>query len=252
MIAFQHAGMHWVRDIHYYRDLSAECILPTQISHVINAAVLLSAWSAAASDIYISSRFLFFLARRGHAPQIFASLVRYPRDPHAAPAEPAQSDVGSDSESDEADAQSDVPVVRVEGPEDGEPEDDELHGVLKSPDFLSTHTVHVSVIPVSASTSTSTIASTSAAAWPAPTEDGLTREPAPEAPPTPLEGDVEQATPRKPWFVLPLNAVLGSAAVGLLAFLNVTGPGAQVVGVSPLYISQLKETDCCTGRRSTG
>lgn len=54
-----------------------------QAKHLLNVAVLLSAWSAAASDIYISSRFLFFLARRRHAPQIFESLFRYPRLPDA-------------------------------------------------------------------------------------------------------------------------------------------------------------------------
>ena len=44
----------------------------------MNGAILLSAWSAATSDIYVSSRFLFLLARRGHAPQFLAHLVRYP------------------------------------------------------------------------------------------------------------------------------------------------------------------------------
>lgn len=47
--------------------------------HLVNIAILVSAWSAAASDIYISSRFLFFLARRGHAPTFLAHLFRYPR-----------------------------------------------------------------------------------------------------------------------------------------------------------------------------
>ncbi|KAL4247913.1 hypothetical protein ABKN59_006786 [Abortiporus biennis] len=47
----------------------------TILPSVINAAILLSAWSAAASDVYISSRFLFFLAERGHAPAIFGLLL---------------------------------------------------------------------------------------------------------------------------------------------------------------------------------
>ena len=51
-----------------------------QMPSVVNAAILVSAWSAAASDIYISSRFLFFLARRGHAPAFLAHLLRYPKD----------------------------------------------------------------------------------------------------------------------------------------------------------------------------
>ncbi|KAI0350171.1 hypothetical protein OH77DRAFT_1431318 [Trametes cingulata] len=43
---------------------------------LVNASILVSAWSAAASDIYISSRFLFFLARQGHAPSFLAHLFR--------------------------------------------------------------------------------------------------------------------------------------------------------------------------------
>ncbi|EJF55719.1 amino acid transporter [Dichomitus squalens LYAD-421 SS1] len=69
----------------------------TVLPDMINAAILLSAWSAAASDIYISSRFLFFLARRGHAPTFLAHLFRYPRA-RAVP----QSDRGSDDDSDDS------------------------------------------------------------------------------------------------------------------------------------------------------
>jgi yeast amino acid transporter len=50
-----------------------------QLANLVNAAILVSAWSAAASDIYISSRFLFFLARRGHAPTFLATLTRFPQ-----------------------------------------------------------------------------------------------------------------------------------------------------------------------------
>ncbi|GJE92572.1 amino acid permease-domain-containing protein [Phanerochaete sordida] len=205
VIAFQHAGMHWV-------------------SHVINAAVLLSAWSAAASDIYISSRFLFFLARQRHAPQIFASLLRYPRVPRVpqAPPEAEPSESGSDAEDEHGGAAEDVPEVHVDGPDDAAWTPEELYGPLKSPQLLSTQAVHVSVYPVSGSTST--LASGSATALPA-TEDGV-RQPTPCPPPTPPEEDPADAR-AKPWFVLPLNAVLGSAAVGLLAFLNITGVGAQ-------------------------
>jgi hypothetical protein len=40
--------------------------------------------------------------------------------------------------------------------------------------------------------------------------------------------DVERgASGSKPWFVLPLNAVLGSASIGLLGFLNTSHGGAQ-------------------------
>ncbi|KAI0345542.1 hypothetical protein BDW22DRAFT_1324774 [Trametopsis cervina] len=65
VIAFEDAGIHF-------------------LSSAINAAILLSAWSAASSDIYISSRFLFFLAKNKHAPEIFSYLRRYPR-PEAPP-----------------------------------------------------------------------------------------------------------------------------------------------------------------------
>ena len=64
---------------------------------MVNAAILISAWSAAASDIYISSRFLFFLARRGHAPTWLAHLFRYPRVNRV---RSAQSDSDSDSAAD--------------------------------------------------------------------------------------------------------------------------------------------------------
>lgn len=46
----------------------------------MNAAIFVSSLSAATSDIYISSRFLFFLARCGHAPSFFGLLVKYPSD----------------------------------------------------------------------------------------------------------------------------------------------------------------------------
>ena len=76
---------------------------------MVNAAILLSAWSAAASDIYISSRFLFFLARRGHAPTFLAHLFRYPRvrnvrshasDSESDRTEDSDGEGGSDTDSD--------------------------------------------------------------------------------------------------------------------------------------------------------
>ncbi|KAI0738821.1 amino acid permease-domain-containing protein [Daedaleopsis nitida] len=70
------------------------------LPHVVNAAILLSAWSAAASDIYISSRFLFFLARRGHAPSFLAHLFRYPR---GRAVHSSQSDSDTDGDGHESD-----------------------------------------------------------------------------------------------------------------------------------------------------
>ncbi|KAK3110967.1 hypothetical protein LTR53_014221 [Teratosphaeriaceae sp. CCFEE 6253] len=43
---------------------------------VINAALLTSAWSAGCADLYVSSRALFALTQRGHAPAIFAKVRR--------------------------------------------------------------------------------------------------------------------------------------------------------------------------------
>ena len=77
-----------------------------QLPDVVNAAILLSAWSAAASDIYISSRFLFFLARRGHAPTFLAHLFRYPR---ARTVHSTQSDSDSEADADsDSDSDSDI------------------------------------------------------------------------------------------------------------------------------------------------
>ncbi|KAI8986293.1 amino acid permease-domain-containing protein [Trametes punicea] len=78
---------------------------------MVNASILISAWSAAASDIYIGSRFLFFLARRGHAPSFLGHLFKLneTRATHSAPESeegtPDASDVGSDdNESDYGEA----------------------------------------------------------------------------------------------------------------------------------------------------
>ena len=48
--------------------------------HIVNAVVLLAAWSAAAADLYISSRFLYFLSKRRHAPAFLSNLIKYPSD----------------------------------------------------------------------------------------------------------------------------------------------------------------------------
>lgn len=69
--------------------------------------IIVSAWSAAASDIYISSRFLFFLARRHHAPSFLASLLKYPQ-PSSSPLVES-----TDSESDD-----DIPsVIDIRSPQ---------------------------------------------------------------------------------------------------------------------------------------
>ena len=84
----------------------------SKLPDVVNAAILLLAWSAAASDIYISSRFLFFLSRRGHAPAFLAHLFRYPkvRTVHSTRSNgdsDADADSGSDTDAD-SDSDSDI------------------------------------------------------------------------------------------------------------------------------------------------
>ncbi|KAI0775611.1 amino acid permease-domain-containing protein [Trametes elegans] len=72
---------------------------------LVNAAILISAWSAAASDIYIGSRFLFFLARRGHAPSFLAHLFKLNHarsvEVHDGESTESASDVENDSEIEE-------------------------------------------------------------------------------------------------------------------------------------------------------
>ncbi|KAJ3536378.1 hypothetical protein NM688_g6846 [Phlebia brevispora] len=55
------------------------------VSNILNAIVLVAAWSASAADLYISSRFLFFVARCEHAPAFLATLVKYPSNPRPDP-----------------------------------------------------------------------------------------------------------------------------------------------------------------------
>ncbi|EED81941.1 predicted protein [Postia placenta Mad-698-R] len=69
-------------------------------ANFINAIIMLSAFSVAASDIYIGSRFMFFLARRGHAPGFLASLFKYPQDKTPAQ-ELEEEDTDSDEEEEE-------------------------------------------------------------------------------------------------------------------------------------------------------
>ncbi|KZT12242.1 amino acid transporter [Laetiporus sulphureus 93-53] len=68
-----------------------------KLGNLINAAIVISAFSAASSDIYISSRYLFFLARQKHAPAIFAFLLRHP-DTTASRRDPVEEEEGSDVE----------------------------------------------------------------------------------------------------------------------------------------------------------
>ncbi|PIL34844.1 transporter [Ganoderma sinense ZZ0214-1] len=113
---------------------------------VVNAAILLSAWSAAASDIYISSRFLFFLARRGHAPNFLAHLFRYPR---ARAVHSPHSDSDSDSDVD-TDSDADSEIVEV-GRDEVVLSDAELAGEQVLPSSQPAYVMPLASVLVSAS-----------------------------------------------------------------------------------------------------
>uniref|UniRef100_A0A8H8CLS1 Amino acid permease/ SLC12A domain-containing protein n=2 Tax=Psilocybe cubensis TaxID=181762 RepID=A0A8H8CLS1_PSICU len=49
------------------------------LEHICNAAFVISAFSAATSDVYISSRFLYYLSRCGHAPRFCAAIYHSKR-----------------------------------------------------------------------------------------------------------------------------------------------------------------------------
>ncbi|KAM5541192.1 hypothetical protein V8D89_005121 [Ganoderma adspersum] len=114
----------------------------------VNAAILLSAWSAAASDIYISSRFLFFLARRGHAPNFLAHLFRYPRA-RARAVHSTQSDSDSDSKAAaDSGSESDVAEIRRTEPPLS---DEEMRGEQVLPSNQPTYVMPLASVLVSAS-----------------------------------------------------------------------------------------------------
>ncbi|KAI0687059.1 amino acid permease-domain-containing protein [Earliella scabrosa] len=105
---------------------------------IVNGTILLSAWSAAASDIYMSSRFLFFLGRRKHAPSVFAHLFRYPRrarDEHLSLLRDTDED-GSDSEQSDAGSSSGRGYGSdhdLDGPREGESRQGEADAVGEQP-----------------------------------------------------------------------------------------------------------------------
>lgn len=196
--------------------------LSQQVKNLINAAILLSAWSAAASDVYISSRFLFFLARCGHAPKIFASLIRYPSDPNQLEPPPEEEDI---LDQDDDDLPSVIDIRDERTPKEVYGDDHEsLHNA----------TVDVSVHPVNDPQNTELH----------------------EASPTHSSDrpDMESNTPsmRKPWLVMPLYAVFGSASVGLLCFLDTTGGAEAVKHHFQLRPVSLLTLVICTGFQLVG
>ena len=156
-----------------------------QLAQFINAAILLSALSAATSDIYISSRYLFFLARCKHAPQIFAFLIKYsPFDSRTSRPSVAEHRPFPTSE--------DIPMAQLNTQEYTN------ENQVAAVDDDSEHSY----------------------AFPVPAEveqDAAT----PTTPTTP--------TQRKPWIVLPLWAVLGSASIGLLSLISQASFSSEIV-----------------------
>lgn len=190
----------------------------------MNAAVLVSAWSAAASDIYISSRFLFFLARRGHAPKIFASLVRYPSDPKRevrAEEEESEEDV-LDQEDEDLPHVIDISIANTTFSR-------EVSEAYK--DYDTSDEVHVAITPVDNVDDDGQHAPTPA----------TTRHNTQEMPD--VEANAASSKTRRALFVLPLWAILGSASVGLLCFLGaVPGQGPDVVSIAYPYLPPYTES----------
>lgn len=125
----------------------------------------------------------------------------------------------TDGSSDEEDDHEDVSFLdEVPG---AHSRDDELLD-YSTPDFLFPGPVAVTVLPVSASTST--LAAASATVLPTMTEHyhQEPRYPVGEGPNNASHEDIELGESKKARWVVPLYAVLGSSCIGLLAFLNTT------------------------------
>ncbi|KIP02937.1 hypothetical protein PHLGIDRAFT_270300 [Phlebiopsis gigantea 11061_1 CR5-6] len=168
------------------------------MAHVINAAALLSAWSAASSDVYISSRFLFFLAQSSHAPSIFASLVRFSPEEEAAP----------DSNSGEGDAL--LPERDTSAEHKGGRDEPEDRRKAYSPDSSDRY---ITVPTMHRLTSGSGSSLGEIMRMPSPVHVEASQDQGGD-----IESGAKAATSWK--LVLPLCAVLGSASLGSLAFLS--------------------------------
>lgn len=199
VVAFKCAGKPAVRRklrISFIYNLNMTC----QLAQFINAAILISALSAATSDIYISSRYLFFLARCKHAPQIFAFLIKYsPFDSRTSRPPVAEHRPFPTSE--------DIPMTQLNTQE--YPSGNQVAAVDDDSDKSDTEEE--------------------------PTDINAPPE-IEEVPDFPVPAEVEQdaATPttptqRKPWIVLPLWAVLGSASIGLLSLISQASVSSETV-----------------------
>lgn len=224
VIAFDLAGVKIVSITFSVSPFRTLIVALRQLPHIVNAAILLSAWSAAASDVYISSRFLFFLARRGHAPRFLAGLIKYPWNP------PDDTTDTSDSADDiDLDSDDEGPP-RIETPR---------HTSLR----FSIHEISLSEHPEDERQEEDSGKQTSHPIEPSHEDDKATEErveiySASESPHSDTFGEPDSMQQKEPYFVLPLYAVLTSASVGILSFLGSTnGNTAQVV--SPLLYRRL-------------
>lgn len=59
------------------RLLTKSCMV--QLTNLLVACIITSAASAASSEVFIASRYLFFLAEAGHAPKFLGTV--WPKDP---------------------------------------------------------------------------------------------------------------------------------------------------------------------------
>ncbi|KAI0642859.1 amino acid permease-domain-containing protein [Trametes meyenii] len=90
---------------------------------VVNACILVSAWSAAASDIYFGSRFLFYLARQGHAPSFLAHLFQLNKAQVVEARSSGTEDTSDTSQQDSGDESSDESDSEEPGDEPSSVED---------------------------------------------------------------------------------------------------------------------------------
>ena len=77
VIAMRKAGGGWKTvSTHFTQPHSRRSFnnMAPQVAVIVNVGFISSAWSAASSDVYISSRYLFFLARCHHAPEFCGRL----------------------------------------------------------------------------------------------------------------------------------------------------------------------------------
>ena len=176
----------------------------------MNAAILLSAWSAAASDVYISSRFLFFLAKCRHAPSFLAWLIRHPWDE-------SQDDDGYETEEEDVMEVDDdeLPVIDIRREDDNES--------LSSPRLSSSSS---NPDESTALRRTISCAELGVSNYATPGVEIHITEVTSDA------GDpvTKPAKKKAPLFVLPLAAVLVSSSVGLLSFLG-TSKGSSSLAV---------------------